>query len=332
MAANYTGSDFIGKAGLEAPLRARTCTAPPASRKSRPTPAAAPCAPCAARCRCRATICCSRSTRACRTSPSACSATGAARWWRSSRPPAGVLALVSKPGFDPNLFVDGIDPQNWEMLNNSPDHPLNNRALQGVYPPGSTFKPFMALAGARAAASARPRYTIADPGYFILGSAATASATGRSAATAWSTCTSRSWCPATPTTTAWRTSWASTTSTSFIGQFGFGKRRPASTSTARSAACCRRRNGRCSASSRSGSSATPSRWASARATTWPPRCSSRTPPSMLANDGVMFRPHIVRHVQNSQTNELTSIEVEPIGTVPLQPGQHRSGDATPWST
>ena len=59
----------------------------------------------------------------------------------------GVLALVSKPGFDPNLFVEGIDPQNWEALNNSPDHPLNNRALQGVYPPGSTFKPFMALAG-----------------------------------------------------------------------------------------------------------------------------------------------------------------------------------------
>ncbi|MGH8629380.1 MAG: penicillin-binding transpeptidase domain-containing protein, partial [Burkholderiales bacterium] len=53
----------------------------------------------------------------------------------------GVLALVSKPGFDPNLFVEGIDPQNWEALNNSPDHPLNNRALQGVYPPGSTFKP-----------------------------------------------------------------------------------------------------------------------------------------------------------------------------------------------
>jgi penicillin-binding protein 2 len=56
----------------------------------------------------------------------------------------GVLALVSKPGFDPNQFVDGIDSQNWDALNTSPDHPLNNRALQGVYPPGSTFKPFMA--------------------------------------------------------------------------------------------------------------------------------------------------------------------------------------------
>src|SRR5215467_5361719 len=41
----------------------------------------------------------------------------------------GILAFVSKPGYDPNLFIDGIDPANWDALNNSPDHPLNNRAL-----------------------------------------------------------------------------------------------------------------------------------------------------------------------------------------------------------
>jgi len=80
----------------------------------------------------------------------------------------GVLALVSKPGFDPNQFVDGIDPVYWGELNNSPDKPLNNRAISGVYPPGSTFKPFMALAalqlGKRTA-----RSTIVDPGYFIFG-------------------------------------------------------------------------------------------------------------------------------------------------------------------
>jgi penicillin-binding protein 2 len=80
----------------------------------------------------------------------------------------GVLALVSKPGFDPNLFVEGIDPQNWDALNNSPDHPLNNRALQGVYPPGSTFKPFMALAGLELG-KRKPGFTISDPGYFVLG-------------------------------------------------------------------------------------------------------------------------------------------------------------------
>src|SRR3954465_4905013 len=57
----------------------------------------------------------------------------------------GILALVSKPGFDPNLFVDGIDPQYWAELNTNIDKPLNNRAISGMYPPGSTFKPFMPL-------------------------------------------------------------------------------------------------------------------------------------------------------------------------------------------
>ena len=78
-----------------------------------------------------------------------------------------VLALVSKPGFDPNLFVDGIDPQNWDALNNSPEKPLNNRALRGQYPPGSTIKPFMALA-ALEFRKRTPEYAISDPGFFTL--------------------------------------------------------------------------------------------------------------------------------------------------------------------
>jgi penicillin-binding protein 2 len=57
-----------------------------------------------------------------------------------------VLAFVSKPAFDPNLFVDGIDAESWRGLNESLDKPLLNRALRGTYPPGSTFKPFMAMA------------------------------------------------------------------------------------------------------------------------------------------------------------------------------------------
>jgi len=80
----------------------------------------------------------------------------------------GVLAFVSKPGFDPNLFVDGIDPQSWAELNNSPDRPLNNRAIAGVYPPGSTFKPFMAMA-ALELGKRTPRSAISDPGYFEFG-------------------------------------------------------------------------------------------------------------------------------------------------------------------
>ena len=57
-----------------------------------------------------------------------------------------VLAFVSKPTFDPNLFVDGIDVENWRELNEDIDKPLLNRAMRGTYPPGSTFKPFMAMA------------------------------------------------------------------------------------------------------------------------------------------------------------------------------------------
>lgn len=76
-----------------------------------------------------------------------------------------VLALVSKPGFDPNLFVDGIDPQSWDALNNSLDKPLNNRALKGQYSPGSTVKPFMALAALDSGVRT-PDSTISDIGHW----------------------------------------------------------------------------------------------------------------------------------------------------------------------
>ena len=59
----------------------------------------------------------------------------------------GVLALASRPNFDPNLFVTGIDPAAYKSLNEDPLKPLYNRALQGQYPPGSTVKPMMALGG-----------------------------------------------------------------------------------------------------------------------------------------------------------------------------------------
>ncbi len=80
----------------------------------------------------------------------------------------GVLAFVSKPGFDPNLFVDGIDPASWELLNDSPDRPLNNRALTGLYPPGSTFKPYLALAALELGKRSTTQ-VIFDPGYFMFG-------------------------------------------------------------------------------------------------------------------------------------------------------------------
>ena len=79
----------------------------------------------------------------------------------------GVLALVSRPGFDPNLFVDGIDSDTWKALNESPDRPMVNRALRGIYPPGSTIKPFMALAGLELGLRT-PSDSISDPGFYSL--------------------------------------------------------------------------------------------------------------------------------------------------------------------
>jgi penicillin-binding protein 2 len=78
-----------------------------------------------------------------------------------------VLAFVSRPGYDPNLFVEGIDPESWKALNESPDKPLLNRPLRGAYPPGSTFKPFMALAALEMGLRS-PSSAISDPGYFYL--------------------------------------------------------------------------------------------------------------------------------------------------------------------
>ena len=79
-----------------------------------------------------------------------------------------VLAFVSKPTFDPNLFVDGIDFDNWKELSESIDKPLLNRALRGTYPPGSTYKPFMALAALQNGKRS-PSTVINDTGSWTFG-------------------------------------------------------------------------------------------------------------------------------------------------------------------
>jgi penicillin-binding protein 2 len=79
-----------------------------------------------------------------------------------------VLAFVSKPTFDSNLFVEGIDQENWQMLNESIDKPLLNRALRGTYPPGSTYKPFMAMA-ALETGTRTPQTLVNDPGFYMFG-------------------------------------------------------------------------------------------------------------------------------------------------------------------
>ena len=78
-----------------------------------------------------------------------------------------VLALVSTPGFDTNLFVNGISYEDYNALRDSLDVPLFNRAIQGSYPPGSTIKPFMAMAGLQSGL-VTPESTVADPGWYSL--------------------------------------------------------------------------------------------------------------------------------------------------------------------
>ncbi|TVS18123.1 MAG: penicillin-binding protein 2 [Gammaproteobacteria bacterium] len=79
----------------------------------------------------------------------------------------GILALVSKPAYDPNLFIGGIDPKSYAWLRDHPDTPMFNRAVRGQYAPGSTFKPIVGLAGLNHGETNWER-TIRDPGYFRL--------------------------------------------------------------------------------------------------------------------------------------------------------------------
>jgi penicillin-binding protein 2 len=81
-----------------------------------------------------------------------------------------VLALVSIPSFDPLAFSNGLSPATWRQLSTDPRHPLTDKAIAGVYPPGSTFKPVVAL-GALAAGVLTPETSITCPGYLQLGDA-----------------------------------------------------------------------------------------------------------------------------------------------------------------
>jgi len=79
----------------------------------------------------------------------------------------GILALYSNPGFDPNLFVNGISERDYALLRDSPDTPLLNRTVQGQYPPGSTIKPMLGLAGLELNL-VEPDTAIPDPGWYTL--------------------------------------------------------------------------------------------------------------------------------------------------------------------
>ena len=228
----------------------------------------------------------------------------------------GVLALVSKPGFDPNLFVEGIEPQYWDALNNSPDHPMNNRALQGVYPPGSTFKPFMAMA-ALELGKRKPSFSIYDPGYFMLGGSGHVF---------------RDWKAGGHGTVDLHKAVVESCDTYFYGlahelgidaihqfirQFGLGKETGIDImgevgGLLPSQEWKMRRFGQ--------------KWfvgdtisvgiGQGYTLTTPLQLAFAT--AVLANEGRVFRPHLVKHIQNSQTDALTTIEPDPIADVPFR--------------
>lgn len=78
-----------------------------------------------------------------------------------------ILAMVSTPNFDPNLFVKGLDNQTYQTLRTTPSRPLFNRAIQGQYPPGSTVKPIVGLAGLETQ-KMLPQYKLFDEGFYQI--------------------------------------------------------------------------------------------------------------------------------------------------------------------
>jgi penicillin-binding protein 2 len=236
-----------------------------------------------------------------------------------------VLAFVSKPDFDPNLFVDGIDTANWELLNESPDKPLLNRPLRGAYPPGSTIKPFLALAaltsGKRTAAQ-----TIFDPGFFQLPGASHRfmddKPGGHGSVDMYKSIVVS--CDTYYYVLASETDIDDTAR--FMSQLGFGRKTGIDiegelTGVLPSRAWKRQRfAGRnyredhrkwylgdsISAGIGQGyNTFTPIQLAHAMAT--------------IANDGVAFRPHLVKSVRSRRSGEVTDVVREPSGTLPVKP-------------
>ncbi len=207
------------------------CTARPGSRRSRSTPAAARCARCRARRRSRATIC--SLSLDIKLQEIAEKAFGDRRGALVAIEPStgDVLAFVSKPGFDPNLFVEGIDPANWEIAERFAGQAAAQPAAARRVSAGLDDQAVSRAGGARHWASARRSRRSSIPGISRSRARRTASATTSRAATARSTCTSRSSRRATPTTTCSRARPTSTTTRASC-RSSASARRPASTSTA----------------------------------------------------------------------------------------------------
>jgi penicillin-binding protein 2 len=231
----------------------------------------------------------------------------------------GVLAFVSRPGFDPNLFIDGIDPVNWDALNNSPDKPLNNRALTGLYPPGSTFKPYMALA-ALELGKRTPTQTIFDPGYFVFGSNRFRDdkAGGHGYVDMYKSlvesCDTYYYMLANDL--------GIDAMARFIGQFGFGARTGIDIEGEAVGVLpspeWKMRRFKTPGQQRWYSGETISIGIGQGYNSYTPLQIAQAV-ATLANDGVMYRPHFVNYIENPQTGARTYVEPTPVKTIPLKP-------------
>jgi penicillin-binding protein 2 len=233
----------------------------------------------------------------------------------------GVLALVSKPGFDPNLFVEGIDAASWEALNNDPDKPLNNRAITGAYPPGSTFKPFMALMALHLGKRS-PEYAIADPGFFTLPGVAHRyrdwKAGGHGMVNLHKSivisCDTYYYGLAAETDIDQLHG--------FLAQLGFGQPTGLDIDGEKAGLLpsreWKRKRFRRPEEQRwyQGDSVSVGIGQGYNLAT-PLQLAFAT--SILANNGVVYRPHLVRHIADTRSGETRAIEPQPVRTVPLHP-------------
>jgi len=231
----------------------------------------------------------------------------------------GILALVSMPNYDPNLFVDGISSHDWNELNSSPEKPMLNRALNGTYPPGSTFKPFMALA-ALETGKRRPEQAFADPGVFNFG--------GRvfrdDKVGGHGLVDMRKSIVVSCNTYYYQLAadMGIDAIARFMAQFGFGQKTGVDVAGESAGVLpsqeWKRKRFRKPEQQRwyagetisvgigqGYNSYTPIQLAQATAT--------------LANDGVMFRPHLVQHITDTRTGAITLVEPEPLRTLPFKP-------------
>ncbi|HEX5393229.1 MAG TPA: penicillin-binding protein 2 [Rhodocyclaceae bacterium] len=231
----------------------------------------------------------------------------------------GILALVSMPNFDPNLFVDGIDAQSWQELNDSPDKPMINRAIYGTYPPGSTFKPYMALA-ALETGKRRAEQTIFDPGFFNFGNhqfrddKKGGHGTVNMYTSIVQSCDTYYYMLANDL--------GIDGISSFMAQLGFGQRTgvdiPGEAEGVLPSQEWKKRRFKRPEQQKwyagetisigigqGYNSYTPIQLAQAMAT--------------LANNGVMYRPHLVKYMTDTKTGKQTLVEPQPVRTVPLKP-------------